>query len=206
MFDLSTGCIHCFTVLIVLFALATEISRGKSPKYDSLSRAIILNQKCNRWNNIELKYAKNVNKKWLESLNSKLFTQEGDVLINSTGEGTIGRASIIRKGFDGLLFDSHILLLRVNELEINPSYYVELFNSSFGQKQVNDIKSAQSTKQTELGVNNLNKIVFPLPPLKVQNKIAETITQMKTEIKDLKTHAKNNRQQAIKNFESEIFN
>lgn len=104
-----------------------------------------------------------------------------------------------------MLYDSHILLLRVNKEKINPLFFTYLFNSDFGQKQVENLKSAQSTKQTELGVNNLKKIMFPLPPLKIQNKIADTIEKMKIKIKNLQKSAEENRRFAIEGFEKEIF-
>jgi restriction endonuclease S subunit len=185
--------------------LYINLFRGKSPKYDKLSDKIILNQKCNRWNEIVLEYAKTVKKEWFENINKNFFTQENDILINSTGEGTIGRASNIYKEYTGYLYDSHLLLLRVNKKLLNSEYFVYLFNSSYGQAQVNQIKSAQATKQTELGINNLKKILFPLPPLKTQVKIPKEITKRKEQVKKLKNEAQKNRELAIKEFEREIF-
>lgn len=142
--------------------LVEDVFRGKSPKYTDKSDKYILNQKCNRWNKIELEFAKTVVPEWYNNIDEKFFTKEGDVIINSTGEGTIGRSSYVSKDFEGLIYDSHILLLRLNQELFNPELFVELFNSSFGQEQVNQIKSAQATKQTELGVNNLLKIEIPV--------------------------------------------
>jgi hypothetical protein len=48
----------------------------------------------------------------------KIFV-EGDG--NPTGEGQIGRSSIITKRYEGLLIDSHRLLLRVNKEFIDPN-------------------------------------------------------------------------------------
>ncbi len=45
------------------------------------------------------------------------------------------------------------------------------------EEEVENIKSAQSTNQTELGVANLKKIVFPFPPIKIQNRIANHISK-----------------------------
>jgi restriction endonuclease S subunit len=186
-------------------SLAINIVRGKSPQYKFNSDAIILNQKCNRWNEVQLKFAKTVNEKWLNSIENQFFTQKGDILINSTGEGTIGRSTCITKNSMGLLYDSHILLLRTNKEKINPLFYTYVFNSHYGQRQVENIKSAQSTKQTELGVSNLKKIVFPLPPIKIQTEIANNIAKMKSKIKTLQKQADENRKLAIKEFEKEIF-
>lgn len=143
-------------------SLVDDIFRGKSPKYADKSDKYILNQKCNRWNKIEIEFVKTVVPEWYNNIDQKFFTKEGDIIINSTGEGTIGRSSYVGKDFEGFIYDSHILLLRLNKEIMNPELFVELFNSAFCQNQVNQIKSAQATKQTELGVSNLLRLKFQL--------------------------------------------
>src|SRR5690606_37418061 len=135
----------------------------------------------------------------------KFFTREGDILINSTGNGTIGRASLITKKHINLIYDSHILLLRLNNLMVNSLYFTYLFNSRYGQMQVEALKSAQSTNQTELGISNLRKILFPLPQVEIQNEIANHISDLKQQIKDLKNRVKENEKKATTEFEQEIF-
>ena len=95
-------------------SLYLDIKRGKSPKYAEDSNVFILNQKCIRWGSIETQYTKTVDPSWLESIDEENLTREGDILINSTGEGTIGRAAVVDKDNTGLLYDSHVLLLRLN--------------------------------------------------------------------------------------------
>lgn len=187
--------------------LAIDLFRGKSPKYKAGTSAYILNQKCNRWNNIDLTFVKSVDEEWLKSVNKDNLTKEGDVIINSTGEGTIGRATYIKSKFEGLLYDSHLLLLRLDRRKINAELFVELFNSEYGQNQVNDIKSAQATKQTELGTSNLARIQFPLPDnLEVQNKIVNKIKELKLiTSKNLNT-ATALTKEAQQEFEKIIFN
>ena len=163
-------------------SLYHDIKRGKSPQYSQTSKVYILNQKCIRWNNIELQYAKPVVADWLQSIDKNCLTREGDILINSTGEGTIGRAAIVDKSMEGLLYDSHVLLLRLNKDKIIPQYFVYVFNSRYGQEQVENVKSAKTTKQTELGVDNLKKIQIPIPPLNIQNKIVSELSIMYSEI------------------------
>lgn len=187
-------------------SLSKEILRGKSPKYKNESTQIILNQKCNRWNEIDLTHAKTVDERWIKTLNQNHFTQIGDIIINSTGEGTIGRATTIIENYSNYMYDSHILLLRVNKELIHPIFFTLLFNSSYGQEQVNSIKSAQSTKQTELGIGNLQKIKFPLPPLSIQTEIANYIQKKNEQIKLLRQSAENNRRKGTIEFEKEIFN
>jgi restriction endonuclease S subunit len=186
-------------------ALYTDLFRGKSPKYDLKSDYLILNQKCIRWNYIELKYSKSVQKEWFLKIDQKFFTKEGDILINSTGDGTIGRSTLVTKDYINLIYDSHILLLRVNKEEVNPSYLVEYINSSLGQSQIENIKSAVATKQTELGLGNLKNIQIVLPKLEIQNQIADYITKQKNKIDTLKEEAEKNKYLALQEFEREIF-
>jgi type I restriction enzyme, S subunit len=186
--------------------LVKELFRGKSPKYKVGSNVFILNQKCNRWNEIDLNFVKSVDVTWLNSIESNFLTKEGDVLINSTGEGTIGRASYIKKEHEGFLYDSHLLLLRLNNTIINSELFVEIFNSKYGQKQVNQLKSAQATKQTELGISNLAKVCFPLPEsLEMQNKIIETIKKIRRRKIAIIRDSSNLKIEAEQEFEKAIF-
>lgn len=192
--------------LIKYESLVEDVFRGKSPKYDEKSDKYILNQKCNRWNKIELEFAKSVVPEWYNNIDQKFFTKEGDIIINSTGEGTIGRASYVSKDFEGLIYDSHILLLRLNKNIFNPELFVELFNSDFGQSQVNQIKSAQATKQTELGVNNLMKIEIPfVQDIDKQNIIVQEIKLLKLKSSENIHKIEQLKHQANEEFEKAIF-
>jgi restriction endonuclease S subunit len=186
--------------------LYENIFRGKSPKYDEASNSKILNQKCVRWNYLEIEHSKKVNKTWIEGIDKKFFTKENDILINSTGDGTIGRATYITKEFEDFLYDSHILLIRVVKEEINALFLTYFLNSTLGQKQIENIKSAIATKQTELGLNNLKNIQFILPPIEIQNIISFHLDNLKNEIENLKDKSINNKNLALKEFEKEIFN
>ena len=180
--------------------------RGKSPKYTEVSSKFILNQKCNRWNSIDFSFVKSIDEDWYNNIDEDFFTKEGDILVNSTGEGTIGRATYITKNYEGLIYDSHMLLLRLNRSIYNPILFVDLFNSSYIQTQIDKIKSAQATKQTELGINNLLKIRIPiLSNLQVQQTIITQIDTYKNEIKILRERATLLKQQAEQEFEQTIF-
>lgn len=144
-------------------------TRGKGPIYDSDSKAICLNQQCNRWNKFDLVFAKNVSQKWIDSIDKKYFTKIGDIIINSTGDGTVGRSSLVDGTTLGLMYDSHMLLLRFKTKFINPKFFVYFFNSQSGQKQVQENISAKTTKQTEMGLNNLMKTKVPILPIEEQN-------------------------------------
>lgn len=183
-----------------------SITRGKSPIYVQEGEEYLLNQKCNRWDEIDLTFVKKVDSLWLKKIDKSLFTQFNDILINSTGEGTLGRASRIKEErHAGLFYDSHMLCLRVDERYVNAQLLVYLINSSFGQKQIEMIKSAQATKQTELGVENVKKLQFPLPDRATQDEIARQIAVRKGKIRALRQKAEDLRQLAKREFEEVVF-
>lgn len=185
--------------------LLLDAFRGKSPKY-AKSDTLILNQRCVRWNYVNKEFAKTVDISWAKNVDDKFKTRNNDILINSTGEGTIGRSSLVDKQSLGMLTDSHILTIRINENEISPTFFIELFNSDYIQKQIDNIKSAQSTNQTELGLNNLMRIRFPLPSITVQNSIVENLKAKREEMNSLDEKLNKLRDVAIKEFEETIFN
>lgn len=193
--------------------LIKDIFRGKSPKYIETSTSQILNQKCIRWYDIDKDWMKKVDDNWLKSIDDNFLTKPGDILINSTGEGTIGRAAIVKENESGLLYDSHILLLRLNSQIINPYYFIYFFNSAYCQNQIHELKSAQSTKQTELGVNNVLRIKIPLLDLKIETpgildqlKIVKHISGLLNNISTLKKLSEETRNNALEEFKSELFN
>ncbi len=79
--------------------ICTFLSRGKSPKYSETSKNYpVFAQKCNlKEGGISLKQARFLDPtticKWDEAY--KLRT--GDILVNSTGTGTVGRTRLFHK-------------------------------------------------------------------------------------------------------------
>lgn len=178
-----------------------EVFRGKSPTYADDTDSKILNQKCIRFNAIEVEHAKTVDTDWLNGVEDTFLTQEHDILINSTGDGTIGRASLVSAEYAGLLYDSHIILLRLNRDLIDPLFFVYFNNSRLGQQQIENIKSAKSTKQTELGVGNLLKLKFPLPDIDTQRAIVAKIQSLEIEIEKQKAESMKQLNTSLKTFE-----
>ena len=91
-----------------LDALCSLIAKGITPQYDESSTEIVINQKCIRNKMINLSLTrrhqpKRINEKWL---------QYGDILINSTGEGTLGRVAQFFLDDRNYTVDSHITIVR----------------------------------------------------------------------------------------------
>ena len=168
-----------------------EIKRGKGPKYSEKGVAKMLNQKCIRWYEVDLQYCKSIDEDWFNSISDDFIVKENDILVNSTGDGTIGRSAIAHKEVDGYFFDSHILKIKSIISQMFICYYI---NSNYGQEQVNKSKGATSTKQHELGVNNLSNFTIPLPPLSEQKRIVAEIEKQLAKTKQLKEHIIANQQ------------
>lgn len=90
-----------------------EIRRGKSPKYAEISNVIVFAQKCNtKYNGIDISLAQYLDKTTIKRYPTDEHMQDGDIVINSTGTGTLGRVGIYRNtdNTTGLLIvpDSHV--------------------------------------------------------------------------------------------------
>ena len=154
-----------------------EITRGKSPQYDPNGVFKMLNQKCIKWFYVDPSHSKSINKEWFEQIKHDNKVIAGDILVNSTGEGTIGRSALADSSVEGYINDSHILKVRS---QINQVYICNLINSIYGQNLINSVKGATSTKQTELGVNNLSNFIIPVPPLAEQERIVARLDELMT--------------------------
>src|SRR5437762_9967528 len=94
------------------------VQRGKSPKYAERSDLPVINQRCVRWHGVQAEYVKFVDQSQWEAWGPERTLQEGDVLWNSTGTGTIGRAAIYRPSpdFERVVADSHVTVLRSRDV------------------------------------------------------------------------------------------
>ncbi len=180
------------------------LKRGESPRYAEQSAVTVLNQKCVRWGYIDKEYAKPIDEGWSKRFTRESKTTEGDIMINSTGDGTIGRSAVVDADSSDMLHDSHVLLLRLNTAVVVPTYLSVVINSPYGQSQIEQLKSAKTTKQTELGVANLLKLQIPLPPLADQEEIATQMASMDREIRNL-TDTKHIKATAREGFNARIF-
>jgi hypothetical protein len=74
--------------------LCQYLQRGKSPSYSPKREIPVVSQKCVQWSGFSLDLAKYIDPDSFESYAQERILIEGDILINSTGLGTLGRAAI----------------------------------------------------------------------------------------------------------------
>lgn len=135
--------------------LSTIVTRGIAPKYAPDGPTVVLNQKCIRDERISFGPARQ---------QEKLFPaakqiRRGDVLINSTGIGTLGRVALYRGSRDGVTVDSHVTIARPCEASLNPWYGMSLIAK---QTEFEHLGTG-STGQTELGRGDIGAMTLPVP-------------------------------------------
>lgn len=152
------------------------ISRGTTPSYSD-SGVIIINQKCIREGKVSLDQARftdPIKKKIREDKYLKSF----DILVNSTGQGTLGRVSQVKKITSPITADSHVTIVRAKS-EIDSVFLGYVLKSK--QTQIEALAEG-STGQTELSRNKLAEIDIALPPLPTQKAIAEILSSLDEKI------------------------
>lgn len=103
-----------------LKTLVKYMNRGITPVYTEGDGIVVLNQKCIRNGKILFDYSKKHDLiKRTVSKDKKI--QKFDILVNSTGVGTLGR---VAQCFENIIatVDSHITIVRPDEFKINPLY------------------------------------------------------------------------------------
>ena len=153
--------------------LCTYIQRGKSPKYSEIRKYPVVAQKCNQWTGFSLEKALFLDPATIGSYGEERFLQDGDLLWNSTGLGTLGRMAIYdsSKNEYGLaVADSHVTVIRAIPSMVSSEYLFKYFSSHTVQSVIED-KSEGSTKQKELATSTVKSYMVPLPPYEEQLRI-----------------------------------
>lgn len=103
--------------LVEIRDVTKYVQRGKSPKYIDSSDLPVINQKCIRWSGIEQSHLKFIHPDQWSSWSPERFLKDGDLLWNSTGTGTIGRAALFEQlqSYEKVVVDSHVTIVRSNE-------------------------------------------------------------------------------------------
>lgn len=136
--------------------------KGITPKYVDDSSIIVLNQKCIRDNRVNYSFSRHHNPS--KTFPDSKVVQVGDILINSTGQGTAGRCAFVKelpKDYT-VVVDSHILIVRVN------CFYTAgcLAYSLFSIEPILQTFMDGSTGQGEFDKQRLFNVITALPDLK----------------------------------------
>ena len=155
------------------------LSRGKSPKYSDTDKTYpVFAQKCNlKEGGISLEQARFLDPSTICKWSEEYKLKTGDVLVNSTGTGTVGRTRLFHesylKHYPFVVPDSHVSVIRTAS-EIKSEFVFIYISSRLIQEYLED-NLAGSTNQKELYIGVLSDLLFPLPPLAEQQRIVAEI-------------------------------
>lgn len=159
--------------------LVGSIHRGAQPKYadietdpdslfwegmtdefgnivsDEQANVCALKSVCVRAGYIDLETARSVTKQEYLRTKNRAGVQKHDVLINSTGDGTIGRVAVYDHDFPAVV-DGHITILRFSDVDL--AWYVAAYlMSGDGQKQISRYING-SSGQVEIYPQDIGRI------------------------------------------------
>jgi type I restriction enzyme S subunit len=84
------------------------LKRGIAPHYDDDAAGLVINQKCIRNGRLNLNLARHQSREFAPERQVEV----GDVLVNSTGEGTLGRIAQLKSHVDNCTVDTHVTIVR----------------------------------------------------------------------------------------------
>lgn len=148
------------------------LSRGIAPKYSNDDESIIvLNQKCVRDQRVSLEPARRTD---VSKVRPQKELIANDVLVNSTGQGTLGRVARWTYA-TRVTVDSHITIVRFDPNLVDPVCGgFAMLNS---ETEITAMAEG-STGQTELSRGELGKLKLNLPAPEKQRKLGEQLANM----------------------------
>ena len=164
----------------LLTEVTSFLNRGITPNYVAEGGITVINQKCIRNNSIDFSFSRKHNDT-LKIISPDKYLKHFDIVVNSTGEGTLGRVGIVKEKYSQLIVDTHITIVRSSELMLPLSLW---FNLSSRTDEIEKLAQG-STGQTELGRDDLGglKIIMPIKNVQTKfEKIAQSIISHSSKI------------------------
>lgn len=141
--------------VVELDSICSLISRGVAPKYKEGTNEWILGQTCVRNNIVTLNNAREHNPK----SKTEKWIKQWDILINSTGIGSLGRVGIVYFDMDNVTYDTHLTVVRVND-----SVYRHYIGRNLLNRQLEiENMAVGSTGQTELPRDSVKAMKILIP-------------------------------------------
>jgi type I restriction enzyme, S subunit len=145
-----------------LGGLTDYLNRGISPAYIEHGGILVLNQKCVRDGHVDQSKGRRHNGE-ARSVEGRLL-KKGDVLVNSTGVGTLGRVAQVLRLEEDTIVDSHVTVVRADEKAVSWNYLGICLGS---REEEIEALGEGSTGQTELSRSRLASLPILVPPPQV---------------------------------------
>lgn len=156
--------------------VSAVLRRGISPKYNEKTRGIVINQKCIRQTIVSYDEARTQEKKYP----AELEMMESDIVICSTGAGTLGRVGQIFEAKGNATLDSHVTLIRANEKIGQQSLFWSL-----KMKQDYLMSAGKgSTNQLELSRETIGSCEILIPERKIAEQVEKNFVAIHNKMKE----------------------
>lgn len=156
--------------------VSAVLRRGISPKYNEKARGIVINQKCIRQTIVSYDEARTQEKKYP----AELEMMESDIVICSTGAGTLGRVGQIFEAKENVTLDSHVTLIRANEKIGQQSLFWSL-----KMKQDYLMNAGKgSTNQLELSRETIGSCGILIPERKIAEQVEKNFVAIHNKMKE----------------------
>ena len=145
------------------------IIRGQTTNYVENSGLININQKVNKGRYLEMQYCKFLNP--AIDISPEKFARKGDVLLNSLGQGTLGRVHYWNIQSSNYVIDQHITIIRAKENVTTPIYlYMLLSSNEFYNNFLSSVTG--STGMQMLNISAVRSTKIPNIPYDAQKDIS----------------------------------
>ena len=161
---------------MTLESVCTIVGKGITPKYVDSSSVVVINQACVHWDGQHLENIKYHNK----NVPVKKRTLEtGDVLLNATGNGTLGRCCVFSCPSDENQYvnDGHVIAISTNRLVILPEVLNSYLSLSDTQAEIYRQYVTGSTNQIDIVFTDSKKMTVPVPNMREQLQFVSTLQQ-----------------------------
>jgi type I restriction enzyme M protein len=103
----------------------------------------------------------------------KAHVEDGDILLSSTGDGTLGKCAVFREGIPAI-FDGHVTCIRVDQKEVYPEYVCDYLRAGFGASQISRLFTG-STGLIEMPPDQVDRLLVPLPSKAEQEALSKSL-------------------------------
>ncbi len=155
-----------------------HLGRGTSPSYVAAPSPLrAVNQKCVRNGRVGVEHVRPHDAS--APVRPESVLRPGDVCVNSTGTGTIGRVGLWEPPSEGTYFvDTHVTLVRPNPAYLVPKFLSATLLAPAVQREMEVTCFTGSTNQIELSKTAFGDLRLLLPPLGEQRKIAAILSSV----------------------------
>ena len=159
--------------------VVTLLRRGTAPLYVDESDVMAIGQRCVTDTDFDGSRARSHSS---DAMTKVLTPQTGDVLINSTGTGTIGRSVVFREDGAKYIVDGHVTVARPRQTELIGRWLNDVLRSPTGQLYLETRCYAGSTNQVELSSSALAGMPIAVPSVAEQQRVAELLETLDNQI------------------------